>query len=235
MNYSFVRQKADYSALSAWSVIYSYPWATNFPVRLLDEIFQKAYSMLEKKSNLSVYDPCAGSWYMMTVLWLLHWSKIQSIHWSDIDAESIATAQKNLSLLTEFGLDRREGELQKLYESYNKSSHNKSIEQCYLLKQRIAKYSIITTCSVKDIKELSHSSKSQYDLIIFDAPYWTMKERVGDVYLQQVTEWVFNVLSSWWVLVVITDKESSKIRNFDGVVFSSRQKLWKRRITFLKR
>ena len=44
-------------------VIYSEKGIPKFPVRLLNEMYGRAKSYLDKKENIIVYDPCCGGGY----------------------------------------------------------------------------------------------------------------------------------------------------------------------------
>ncbi len=86
MQYKYT-DKINYQDYASGRVPYHRTGRPNFPVRLASEIFQRclAYADLDQ---VSLYDPCCGGAYMLTVIGLLHGDRIKKIYGSDIDKEA---------------------------------------------------------------------------------------------------------------------------------------------------
>jgi hypothetical protein len=57
MQYRFA-EKSNYEDLAAGRVIHGAPGATNFPVRLASELFQRALAVRRGNDRVHVFDPC---------------------------------------------------------------------------------------------------------------------------------------------------------------------------------
>ncbi|NMA83020.1 MAG: hypothetical protein GX962_04050 [Epulopiscium sp.] len=53
-------------------VIYSKAGFTNYPVKIANEAFRRAVEYSGKKDKFTIYDPCCGGGYLLTVLELLN-------------------------------------------------------------------------------------------------------------------------------------------------------------------
>ncbi len=207
MVYKFALQKENYEKYAAWRVLYSIPWSAPFPVRHIDDIFQRAYELLWTNNKVNIYDPCIGSGYMMTVLWLLHGDKINSISWSDIDQDMIKIAEKNLELLQTSGINNRIIGITRMIENYQKQSHISALKDANDIKSIVTnqKHYIKTECDVSNIVDLNFSPK--YDMIMFDLPYWNITSRQWDIEIVELIEKLWSWLKVWWVLIVIWNKD----------------------------
>ncbi len=113
--YKFNPVKENYEDYSSGRVLYGAPKATNFPVRLASEIFLCCSEHLKKNGSsgpYTIYDPFCGSAYSLTVMGFFHGLKIKDIFASDVNNTILEFAQKNLSLLSEIGLQKRINELE---------------------------------------------------------------------------------------------------------------------------
>src|ERR1044071_6364279 len=142
MPYKYENVSMDYSDFASGRVFYSIPGHPAFPVRLASEIFQRCMAHREMIYNDStpctLYDPCCGTAYHLSVLAYLHGNRIREMIASDIDGKAVALAKRNLSLLTIEGLDQRIGEIEKMLEQYHKDSHKEALASAQTLKNRIA-------------------------------------------------------------------------------------------------
>ena len=128
-------------------VLYNAKGAAPFPVRLADEIAQRCFALLEERGHsgpYAVYDPCCGSGYMLTVIGLLHGTRIRTVLASDIDEAMLGTARRNLALLTAEGMRARIEQLRGLYEAFGKPSHREALESAAVLDGRRARAAIGT-------------------------------------------------------------------------------------------
>ncbi|MDS2172383.1 hypothetical protein Q7C18_06720 [Nesterenkonia sp. CL21] len=122
MVYRYALARENYADLSTGRVLYSAPGFPAFPVRLASEIFQRALT-LTQGGPVTVWDPCCGSGYLLTVLSFLHRRNITRLLGTDLDPAALTLAQKNLNLLSEHGLEARSVELQERAERLGKPAY----------------------------------------------------------------------------------------------------------------
>ncbi len=152
MQYKYAKTPLDHSDLASGRVLYSLPGHPAFPVRLASEIFQRCMAYREtiyKNSDpCTLYDPCCGTAYHLSVLAYLHGEQIREVIGSDIDEKAVAIAKRNLEMLTVAGLDQRLAEISQLFELYSKDSHKDALSSGHILKNRISalmqEHSIVT-------------------------------------------------------------------------------------------
>ena len=140
MAYKYVNSKDNHEDLASGRVLYNVPGAPAFPVRLAVELFRRALERLATKtggSMVSLYDPCCGSGYLLTVLGILHGEHLERLVGSDPDGKLLDVARKNLSLLGDAGLARRMAELGDLYRRFGKASHAGALESAQRIRERI--------------------------------------------------------------------------------------------------
>lgn len=104
-------------------VIYGKAGFPNYPVRIAGEVFKRCLEYSDKKEGITIYDPCCGGGYILTVLGLLNPETIANIIGSDINNKAIALAKDNLSLLTVEGILKRKQQINDMITNYNKQSH----------------------------------------------------------------------------------------------------------------
>jgi hypothetical protein len=107
MAHLFETTGRNYGDLASGAVLYSAPGHPAFPVRLAWEMFQRGLAMLKTTEPVTIWDPCCGSGYLLTVLALQHRERVREVIASDIDADAVALARRNLALLTKRGLAAR--------------------------------------------------------------------------------------------------------------------------------
>jgi len=136
MEYKYETELQNYEDLASGRVLYNARGTTAFPVRLASELVQRCFDLLEQKGApgpYTLYDPCCGGGYLLTVLGLLHGNRIESLYASDINAEVLGVAKKNLSLLTQAGMERRRRELLDMAERFGKLSHREALASADML------------------------------------------------------------------------------------------------------
>jgi hypothetical protein len=183
MQYKYVKEQLDYSDYTSGRLFYSLPGHPAFPVRLASEIFQCCVASREtlyKNSRpCTLYDPCCGAAYHLSVLAYLHGENIREVIGSDIDEEAVALAKRNLGLLNIAGLDRRIGEISEMLEEYHKDSHKDALASGHILKNRI---SVLTRerpfvtrvfqANAIDINAIIKNVKTgSVDIVFTDVPY----------------------------------------------------------------
>jgi len=166
----------NYEDYSSGRVLYGAPMATNFPVSLTLEIYKRCSDYSIKNGNsgpYTIYDPFCGVAYSLTVLGFFNGNNIKQIIASDVDKTTLEFARKNLSLLTQKGIENRVNELNRFIKEYNKDSHKEALVSAKKLK-------IISNELKIEIKEFQHNIISndplpkfvnKIDMIITDLPY----------------------------------------------------------------
>ena len=172
LEYKFASNE-NYEDLSCGRVIYHRTGFSNFPVRLASEIFMRCFELIgEPNRKVSIYDPCCGGGYLLTVLGFLHQDQIMSIYGSDISPDATQLAESNLNLLTTEGLLKRKEQLEAIYGSYHKESHLNAIKSASNLlgytREKIECY--VFNRDILSSKN-STSIKPVVDIIITDVPY----------------------------------------------------------------
>lgn len=90
--------KEDFSFLASGNVIKHFSGMPCFPVRLTLELFERAYRLIGK-DRISLYDPCCGNGFSITVLGLMCSDKLAALSGSDISPACVNAARCNASLL----------------------------------------------------------------------------------------------------------------------------------------
>ncbi len=221
MPYLFATQDQDYSDFSSGRVLYSQPGAPAFPIRLASEIFQRALRWMKLERRLCLYDPTCGGAYHLTTLGLLHGEVLRQILASDVSENVLGLAQRNLSLLTQAGLARREQEIQAMLAAYGKNAHTEALHSLSNLRQRLAELPEIKTrvfqANALDAGELlTGLAGDPVDLVISDIPYGQLSHwQPGSSSLadaarapvQQMLEALLPVLSNKAVVAIASDKQ----------------------------
>ncbi len=228
--------KMNYEDYASGRVLYGIKGIPNFPVRLQAEIFSRAKNYLQKKSDLTVYDPCCGGGYSLTVLGFLFHDEISSIWGSDINPEMIACARKNVSLLSTDGLQKRSDEIKILYDLYHKQSHFDALESCRRLEQ-ILKKDIKTEIFLSDCTKAL--PRLNPDIIMTDIPYGNLVQWNETVLppgepssLDVMLERLYAISNDKTILAVCMDKKQ-KITS-DKWIRLEKSNIGKRRFEILK-
>jgi 23S rRNA (guanine2535-N1)-methyltransferase len=224
MQYKHAKEQLDYSDFSSGRVFYSLPGHPAFPVRLASEIFQRCLAQRERIYQVStpctLYDPCCGAAYHLSVLAYLHRQHIRQVIASDIDERALALAERNLSLLHPEGLDRRIHELSELVEKYGKESHREAVRSAAVLKERLSTFpekppleTRAFQASATDRNEISKQIEPKsVDLLFTDVPYGQHSQwRASDPNylsnpLTSMLDAIFDRLSSASIVAVASDK-----------------------------
>jgi 16S rRNA G966 N2-methylase RsmD len=138
MEYKFATVYSNYSDLASGYVFYSLPGHPAFPVRLASEIYQRCLAYRGKGSSpCTVFDPCCGAAYHLSIIAYMHWDSISRVICSDIDDKAVQLAERNLSLLTPAGMERRDREITAMVHLYGKSSHKDALESIRRLQDQV--------------------------------------------------------------------------------------------------
>ena len=222
MQYKYEKTSLDYSDLASGRVFYSLPGHPAFPIRLASEIFQRCLAsratIYKNTTPCTLYDPCCGAAYHLSVLAYLHRKQIREIVGSDIDERAIAMAQRNLGLLNVTGLDQRIGEITKMLEQYHKESHKAALASAHILKNRIIGWvqekPLVTRLfqsSATDSETMLNNIKAKsVDIVFTDVPYGQHSERQlftpNELPLELMLNALVGVLSSSSLVAVVSDR-----------------------------
>lgn len=205
MEYKYA-QNDNFEDFASGRVIYHIGGEPTFPVRLTIEIFERCLHYSNKKTDITLYDCCCGGAYMLTILGLMKNNTISRIYGSDIDSKSIKLAEDNLGLITESGINKRQGELEALYSSYNKPSHKEALISLEKIKKLIIKE--IPACAFT--QNAFEICKLPFipDIIITDVPYGNLVEwNEGFGGINQMMNSIFNICGPETILCVCMDKK----------------------------
>ena len=226
MPYQFATENKDYSAYASGHVFYAAPGHPAFPVRLVSEIFQRCLS-LRQKNGLSgpvgLFDPCCGSAYHLCTLAYLHWAEIDTLIGSDIDAEILRVAARNLGLLTSEGLEKRIQEIAQLLNLYDKPSHMSAAISAGQFKQQLSAYTQIHPINTRlfqadstDSPEIMRGLEGRkIDIVLADVPYgkmsnWQSSEHAttakDEISLEKMLGVLASALSSSSIIAIASDK-----------------------------
>ena len=176
MAYLYALTRENYEDLSSGGVLRSAPGYPAFPVRLASEIFQRA-AAFGPGGPVSVWDPCCGSGYLLTVLSFLHRRDITGVLGTDLDPAALALAQQNLDLLSEHGLDARSAELRERAERLHKPAYLDTAAAAQRLGPRLAGQGgalphTVAQADVLDPEQLRRAlSGHRPELVMTDVPY----------------------------------------------------------------
>jgi len=138
MMYRFATEREDHTDLASGRVLQAVAGEPALPVRLTDEVFQRCLAALGTTAPLTLYDPCCGAAYHLTVLGFLHPQRIARILASEIQPALVEAARRNLSLLRPDGLDQRRAGLERLLAEHGKPSHREALGSLERLRQRLS-------------------------------------------------------------------------------------------------
>ena len=237
-----MKRKVNYEDYSSGRVLYGAPKATNFPVSLTLEIFERCSEYLSKKGNLGpyvIYDPFCGVAYSLTVLGFLRGENIKEMFASDADKTILEFAHKNLSLLTVKGINNRIAELTKFIQEYKKDSHKEALKSAELLKTKTESLNIKTEVFQFNVLNTDSLPKfaNKIDIIIADVPYGKLTKweglKEGTNPIQVFLDKIQDRLSKTAIVAIILDKKQDI--KYDGYRKIKSFKIVKRKIVLLEK
>lgn len=212
MKYKYT-QNDNFSDFASGKVLYSIPGASAFPVRLMSEIFQICYSIIGRNDKLTIFDPCCGSAYHLTALAFLHPDKIRKLICSDINPDILKSAEKNLNLLSNAGIENRIREIEKMIEDFGKDSHKEALASALRLKERIQYQKVDTICYPEDMLEYGAFEKldnERVDIVFADTPYSNLEQWLGNIADDNIflmLENLLEIVNPSTVIAIATDKK----------------------------
>lgn len=177
MEYRYAPARS-YEDLAAGRVLLHRGGMPCFPVRAGSEIFSRCLAACPRKSGLTLYDPCCGGGYLLTVLGLLHPGPLGRIVGSDIDPRALALARDNLALLTPEGRARRRSQLREMAVQFGKESHSAALESLARLEAQAAASPPQTALFLADILQPDALRDAGFtaDIVLADVPYGRMTD-----------------------------------------------------------
>ncbi|TQN33294.1 RRNA methyltransferase AviRa [Haloactinospora alba] len=180
MGYRYARQRADHTDLAQGCVLRSAPGYPGFPVRFASELLQRAAARVEHDGPVGMWDPCCGSGYLATVLGLLHRERLARVLASDVDADAVAVAERNLDLLAEGGLRRRERELRADAERFGKPALTERAEAARRLAGRFSRAGGALPAVVRRQDAFAPDPPDvPVDVVLTDVPYGGLSQWRG--------------------------------------------------------
>lgn len=176
--YNFT-SKENFEDYSSGRVLIGANGASNFPVRLISEIFLRSVYILQKSGVLgpcTIWDPFCGAGYALTVLGFIHPNLVKKIYASDVSEEMVSLALQNLALLTKSGLSERKSQLEKMFTLHGKASHKEALESLARLEKKIEREVSFSVFQYDVFSGVSPSESRDVDLMIFDLPYGRLSD-----------------------------------------------------------
>jgi len=250
MQYKYAKERPDYSDFTSGRVFYSLPGHPAFPVRLASEIFQRCVAsraaIYKDSTPCTLYDPCCGAAYHLSVLAYLHGEHIREIMGSDVDEKAIALAKRNLGLLSIDGLERRIREISEMFERYGKDSHKEALRSAHTLKEKLAALAEKQPIEVRAFQASAADSKrissninpKSVDLVFTDIPYGQHSHwRDSDFNelsnpLESMLDALLAILSHSSIVAIASDKQQKVLHESYQRV--EQFQIGKRRIVILK-
>ena len=240
MNYEYAVDNRNYEDFASGRVLYNQKGTTSYPARLISEIFMRCVAYMKSQGiepPYSIYDPLCGGAYALTTLGFLHKDLIGRLIASDIDEEVVAFASKNLSLLSDEGLEERMKQLQTYYDLYKKESHQEAITSATYLQQQMRRttHRIKVSCECADaLRSHKQEDQDKYDMVITDVPYSELVDWATDEGENAVKLLLENMLPklSKHSIVAISSKKKTKINNVNYKKID-KFNIGKRQIVFL--
>ena len=250
MPYRYATENQDYSDYARGRVLYGQHGHPAYPVRLASEIWQRCVAVLRERGERGpyvLYDPCCGGAYLLTTLVLLFRPEISAVMGSDVDAEALDTARRNLGLLRVQGMEQRIEEIRVMYKAYGKASHAAALESALRLRDRLfagGRTEIETRvfwADATDARALQEGlAGREVEVLVADLPYgrdsqWKRLREEGPPSrspLSQMLEALLAATSARTVLALSADKSQKPAH--PGYQRIERFRLGKRQVTLLK-
>ena len=204
----------NFEDLSSGRVLIHRSGATNFPVRLSQEIFCRCLSYIKSSENLTVYDPCCGGGYLLTVLGFLNPFIISALIGSDIEENAVQLAGDNLTVLSAEGIKKRKEHLLFLYEKHTKQIYAETLKSAERLSVLAEQLNIKTRVFTADALKYDYANADfKADIIITDVPYGNLTSWQGEgSEIHALLDNLIPCLKPESILAICSDK-SQKINN----------------------
>ena len=245
MQYKYAKDQQDYSDYSSGRVLYSLPRHPAFPVRLASEIFQRCLAhrltLYGSSTPCTLYDPCCGAAYHLTILGFLHGEFVREVIASDIDEVAVTLAKRNLGLLHRDGLDRRIRELSEMRERYGKESHREAVQSGSVLKEKLTHglaTRVFPANATNRAEISSHIPPKSVDIVFTDIPYGQHSQWIGinliasPTPLASMLDALLPVLSPSSIVAISSEKQQKAVHERYGRI--EQFQVGKRRVVILQ-
>jgi 16S rRNA G966 N2-methylase RsmD len=244
MEYKYAAERPNYADLASGHVFYSLPGSPAFPIRLASEIYQRCLAFRGTGSSpYTVYDPCCGAAYHLSVIAYLHWDSVCRVIGSDIDEKAVQLAERNLGLLTPDGMERRSRELSAMVHLYDKESHKGAFESITRMQEQVNRLTAVRPIQTRVFRANATEAAglreglqdTAIDIIFTDVPYgqhsrWQEVPTQDPVWAMLNT--LLEFLSPQSIVAVAADK-GQKILH-EGYQRLEKMQIGKRQIIILK-
>ena len=239
MEYKFASEYINYTDLASGHVFYSLPGHPAFPVRLASEIYQRGLELRGKgNSACTIYDPCCGAAYHLSVIAYLHWDSVCRVICSDINEKAVQLAERNLGLLTPSGMERRSREISAMVRLYDKKSHKEALESLTRMQEQVNQLTAVRPIQTRlfqadatDAASLREGLQDTFiDMVITDIPYcqnskWEQTQAADPAWA--MLEALFSFLPLKSILAVASDKQQKisheKYKRLEKIQIGKRQ------------
>jgi tRNA G10 N-methylase Trm11 len=117
--------------------------------------------------------------YHLSVIAYLHWDSVQQVICSDIDEKAVQLAERNLSLLTPEGMERRNQEISAMIHLFGKESHRDALESLRRMQEQVNCLTDVRPMQVQVFRANATDAASlkeglqdaQVDIVFTDIPY----------------------------------------------------------------
>jgi len=224
MPYRYVIEKSDYTDYASGRVFHGAPGHPAFPIRLASEITQACFAHRVKRGLTDpcvLYDPVCGGAYHLSVIAYLHWEKIHTVIGSDVDNDILATAERNLGMLSLKGLDKRIQEIETMSKAYGKKSHADALTSAHRLRkhllQRIRLHRMDSAVFCADAMDSAALKRNlggiTPDIAIADIPYgirsrWHLVNPAIRNPIMHMLSSLLPILSNGAIVAIAADKGS---------------------------
>jgi 23S rRNA (guanine2535-N1)-methyltransferase len=217
MEYKFAKETSNFADLASGHVFYSLPGHPAFPIRLASEIYQRCLEWRENtRLPCTIYDPCCGAAYHLSVIAYLHWDSICRVVCSDVNEKAVQTAERNLGLLTPAGMERRGREISAMVRLFNKDSHKGALDSLTRLQEQINLLSAIRPIQTHVFRANATEAASLreglqgavIDIVFSDVPYGqhSQWETQAVSPISAMLEALSEFLSPQSIVAIATDK-----------------------------
>jgi len=239
MEYKFASEHSNYTDLASGHVFYSLPGHPAFPVRLASEIYQRCLEFRGKGSSAcTIYDPCCGAAYHLSVIAYLHWDSVCRVICSDINEKAVQLAERNLGLLTPAGMERRSREISAMVRLYDKKSHKEALKSLTRIQEQVNQLTAVRPVQTRvfqanatDAACLREGLQETFiDMVITEIPYgqhsqWKQTQAADPAWA--MLEALFSFLSPKSILVVVSDRQQKfpheKYKQLEKLQYGKRQ------------
>jgi 23S rRNA (guanine2535-N1)-methyltransferase len=244
MEYKFATERSNYTDLASGRVFYSLPGHPAFPIRLASEVFQRCLALRgDRRTPCTIYDPCCGAAYHLSVIAYLHWDMICQVICSDISEKAVQIAERNLGLLTPGGMERRSREIAAMVRLYNKDSHKNVLESLsrmhfqllHLAAVRPIQTHVFQANAIDSAKLREGLKNTRIDVVFSDVPYglhsfWEQTPSTNPI--GTILETLLEFLSPGSIVAICSDK-NQKVAH-EKYMRLDKFQLGKRRVVFLR-